>query len=99
MRGRWVIFAIVLVAAPATWLAVRAMENRRLDSELRLARGEFGARRFGRPEPGLRGWPSDGPIMARFSTCSEVAKRSKGAWKPRWPRGTRTRRGQRSLAR
>jgi tetratricopeptide (TPR) repeat protein len=76
MRRRLLIVLFGLGALAAAWFAVRALENRHLESELRLARGEFGARRFGVAGARLarlaQRWPDHGEVQYLLGACEKI---------------------------
>src|SRR5271168_4247154 len=83
MRGRLLIVFLGLGALLAAWFAVRAVERRRLERELRLARGEFGARRFGAARARLarlaQRWPDEGEVQFLLGTCEKIQGRFEAA--------------------
>jgi enediyne biosynthesis protein E4 len=76
MRIRLLIVFLGLGALAAAWFAVREFGRRRLESELRLARGEFGARRFGVAGARLarlaQEWPDHGEIQYLLGACQKI---------------------------
>ncbi len=76
MRGRLLIVFLGLGALLAAWFAVRAVERRRLETELRQARSEFGARRFGAARARLARlavrWPDEGEVEYLLGACEKI---------------------------
>jgi enediyne biosynthesis protein E4 len=75
-RFRLLIVFLGLGGLLAGWMAVRAVEKRGLESELREARGEFGARRFGAARARLarlaQRWPDHGEIQYLLGHCEKI---------------------------
>ena len=76
MRVRLLIVFLALGAMMAAWFTVRAVEKRRLDAEMRLARGEFGERRFNAARTRLarlaQQWPDEAEIQYLLGTCEKI---------------------------
>ena len=83
MRGRLLMAFLGIGVLLAAWFAVRAMYQRRLESELRLARGEFGARRFGAARERLarlaERWPDHGEVEYLLGASEKALGHSQAA--------------------
>ena len=87
MRRRVWILAIGLAAALAVWFAFRAVENWRLQTELRLAQRDLSARRFGSARVRLarlaQRWPGQGEVEYSLGECEMArghAEAAMAAW-------------------
>ncbi len=76
MRGRLMIVFLALAAMVAAWLGARALGARQFGGELRLARGEFAARRFAKARERLarlaQRWPGQGEVEYLLGSCEKV---------------------------
>jgi hypothetical protein len=83
MRIRVLILVLGLALALAAWWGLRAMESRRLQTELRRAQEDFSARRFDAARARLarlaRSWPGMGEVEFWLGSCEMVKGHDKAA--------------------
>jgi enediyne biosynthesis protein E4 len=76
MRRRLLIVFLGFGALLAAWFAVRAVDRRRLETEMRQARTDFGARRFRAARTRLaqlvQRWPDDGEVEYLLGACEKI---------------------------